>query len=96
MAVMLAVINVWPLLDLGFDPTAPAHVELPDGASPLHHSAHDHGLCGVMGTVHVMPVEPTGIAIATRAARVAPPFVPSGLPTALAFSAHRSRAPPSA
>jgi hypothetical protein len=49
-----------------------------------------------MGTVHVMPVEPTGIAIATRAARVAPPFVPSGLPTALAFSAHRSRAPPSA
>lgn len=96
MAVLLAVINVWPLLDVGFDPTAPDHVELPHGASGLHHSAHDHSLCGLMASVHVLPVEPAGITLPTRAIQVAPPFVPSGLPTGLTFSAHRSRAPPSA
>jgi hypothetical protein len=96
MAVLLAVINVWPLLDVGLDPTAPDHVELPAGESGMHHSAHDHSLCGVMATAHVLPVEPAGVTLAIRSIRVAPPFVPSGLPTALTFSAHRSRAPPSA
>ncbi|HUF70125.1 MAG TPA: hypothetical protein VMM79_15875 [Longimicrobiales bacterium] len=94
-AILVAMVTVWPLLDLGFDATTPAHIELPDGSSPVHHSAHDHGLCGVMGTVHLMPVEPARIALATRAARVPPRFVPSGLPTALVYAAHRSRAPPS-
>lgn len=95
MAILVAVVTVWPLLDLGFDPTMPEHVELPDGSSPVHHSAHDHELCGVMGTVHLMPVEPARIALATRAAKFPPRFVPSGLPTALTYAAHRSRAPPS-
>lgn len=94
-AILVAVVTVWPLLDLGFDPTVAVHIELPDGSSPLHHSAHDHELCGVMGTVHLMPVEPARIALATRAAMVPSRFVPSGLLTALTYAAHRSRAPPS-
>lgn len=95
MAVLLAMINVWPLLDLGLDPAAPDHVEVPDGSGALHHSAHDHGLCSLMGSAHVIPVEAPCVVIATRDYRLTSPVVPSGLPTGLAFSVHHSRAPPS-
>jgi hypothetical protein len=94
MAVLLAVINVWPLLDLGLEPAVPDHIEVPNGSTALHHSAHDHGLCSLMGSAHVMPVNGPRVDLATRSFRVVPPFVPSGLPTSLAFSTHRSRAPP--
>lgn len=94
-AILLAMINVWPLLDLGLEPGAPDHVEVPNGSTSLHHSAHDHGLCSLMGSAHVMPVDGPRIDLATRSLRVCPPVVPSGLPTGLAFASHRSRAPPS-
>ena len=52
---MLAVINVLPLLDVGYNDTSSAHIEEPDG-SPAHHGAkHDHALCGLIASAHLLP-----------------------------------------
>ena len=95
MAILLAVVDVWPLLDLGFDPTAPDHMEQPDGSPAYHHIAHDHGLCGVMATVHVVPVARPRIQLPTYALQSMLPVLTVELPGIQAFSVHRSRAPPS-
>jgi len=93
--VLVAALDVWPLLDLGLDASSPAHVEIPGGSPGFHHTAHDHGICGAMGSVHVVPVGRSRLATAAVANRVFMPCTPPGLPSGVAFSAHHSRAPPS-
>ena len=93
---MLAVINVWPLLDVGYDAPSSVHVEEPDGSQAHHGAKHDHALCGVMGSAHIMPGTTQAITIAHSDLQADSPPVCEVAESGFTFASHQSRAPPSA
>ena len=93
---MLAVINVWPLLDVGYDAPSSVHVEEPDGSLAHHGANHDHALCGVMGSAHVLPGATQAIAIGHSNELENAPPARDRTEVGIAFTVHHSRAPPSA
>lgn len=92
---MLAVINVWPLLDVGYDPTSTVHVEEPDGSAANHGAAHDHALCGVMGSAHVLPGTLQSVTVTHSHEAEASPIGQEATAIGSTFAVHHSRAPPS-
>lgn len=92
-AAVLVVGNVSPLLDLGYSSVDGVHVEVPEG--PAHeHFAHNHALCGIIATAHVLPgVEPAAPHVSAREATCFP-AASDAIRLSLQFPVHRSRAPP--